>query len=90
MRLTRYLVIIAALAATGLAAIHLRARTTRIGYELARERGRERDLLEERARLRFDLGRLKAPDRIIERAERLNLVPAPRATGGQAASGVRR
>ena len=87
MRLTRYLVIIAALAAMGLAAIHLRARATRIGYEIARERGREQELLEERAHLRFDLGRLKAPDRIIEQAERLNLVPVPSATGGLPASG---
>jgi len=75
-RIARFVAVVAALTAMGLAAIHLRARTTRAGYELARERARQRQLQEERARLRFEVGRLKAPDRIIEQAHRLDLVPS--------------
>ena len=82
MRISRFVAVVAALAAMGLAAVHLRARTTRMGYELVRQRARQRQLQEERARLRFELGRLKAPDRIIERAQRLNLVPVPPVRSG--------
>ena len=75
MRIVRYLVVIAALAAMGFGVVGLRARAIRLGYALVREREREWALLEERARLRFELARLKRPDRLFEEAERLNLLP---------------
>jgi hypothetical protein len=104
-RVARYVVIVAALAAAGMAAVHFRARTTRIGYGMARERAEGRRLLEEQAELRFQLGRLKAPGRMMEQGKQLHLLlvpPAtvapppsaanshPRAGGPQSASGARR
>jgi hypothetical protein len=80
-------VIVAALTAMGLAVVHLRARATRMGYELAQEQGRQQQLLEERARLRYDLGRLRTPERMIEQAERLNLAPTPPGTASPPGGG---
>lgn len=72
-RVFRYVLIVAALTVIGLAAVGARARTTRLGYEMAAERARERQLLDERARLRFELAQLSTPARIEEQANALDL-----------------
>jgi len=82
-RLTRYAVIVVILTAIGLATVHLRARTTRAGYRLARERVRQRELLGERARLRSALAALKDPDRVTERAVERDMWLLPPQAGAE-------
>lgn len=77
MRVTRYVLILAALTAMGLVTVNLRAQATRTAYHIARERVRQREILEERARLRMELAALKSPERMMRQAKTLNLELLP-------------